>query len=76
MESYAIFQAKTELKPKLNSSQNVSIEFCPRGSSPVSGQLHHTTLPSNPSYMPFIVTGFSDRMNFAERVINSGHWDG
>ena len=44
------------------------------GSSPVSGQLHFTTQPSNPSYMPFIVTGFSDCMNFAERVINTGHW--
>ena len=44
------------------------------GSSPVSGQLHHTTLPSNPSFMPFIVTGFSDRMTFAERVVNTGHW--
>ena len=44
------------------------------GSWPVSGQLHFTTQPSNPSYMPFIVTGFSDCMNFVEREINTGHW--
>ena len=44
--------------------------------SPATGMLHFTTQPSNPSFMPFFVTGFSDRMSFVERVYNTGLWDG
>ena len=44
--------------------------------SPATGMLHFTTQPSNPSFMPFFVTGFSDRMSFAERLYNAGLWDG
>ena len=44
--------------------------------SPATGMLHFTTQPSNPSFMPFFVTGFSDRMSFAERFYNAGLWYG
>ena len=46
------------------------------GASPASGMLHFITQPSNPSFMPFFVTGYSDHMSFLERVYNTGLWGG
>ena len=39
-------------------------------SLPVAGAMEGTTQPSNPSYVPYSMTGFTDKMGFLARVQN------
>lgn len=54
---------------------------------PVGGTMEGTTQPSNPSYVPYFMTGFTDKMGFLVRVQNfvykflqtivtQSHWHG
>ncbi len=39
--------------------------------SPVAGHISHTTINANPTYVPYFITGYSNRMSFLQRVKNA-----